>query len=761
MSDRKPRSGGDRALVVVAGSGRSGTSLCSGLLHRLGFHIPQPEVQANRTNPRGFGEPQWAIDFHQRWLDTVDVSKEDARPAALVKMARVGNRPKVREELSTWLGELFAEADRVVVKDPRLTWFTGLYAEVAAELDAQFFVVTMVRHPVETTRSREIAYGRGMTDTARMTAWVNMMQAVEFATRDHPRALLSYRDVLADWRGTLEAADRHLGLELFDRATAEEIEAADALVDPSLRRTEATWDEYDVPADLRSVAEATYRELGALVIGSDHEPDESALGRLDGLRDDYASFYTSCEQVARTSILAARRDQKRKDTAHAASLERELKAARRKLTAQDSVQETAPSPGQRLGRLGNAPKRAARRVRRMVAEQTAESTESERAGTTEADHRPRHHVYLLAVWLTGAGGVARAVTTMANSLSRTCEVEVISVERGRDEPVFALDPRVKVSYLFDQREETGRGGDDEVFPEPVVQRIRDRLAEITSGVVISNRPVLSAIAAEACGDDVVVIAREHSAFVSKKESETEGLRRTGDRLDAVVTLTETDRVEHARNMEGRSAEVLVIPNAVPWPLKGEKAREDKVVVAAGALVPNKGHARLFEAFAPVARAHPEWQLHLYGHGRLKQELLGQIADLGLTDQIVVKGYTDNFQRVLNRAAIFALSSYFEAFGLVLVEAMSKGVPVVTFDCPSGPRHVVDDGVNGILVPDGDIEAYTDALRSLVEDEEKRQVMGRAGRQAAQRFGPNRVANTWLDLIDRLVARRTDAAGSTR
>jgi glycosyltransferase involved in cell wall biosynthesis len=755
MPDLDPQNRPNRSLVVVAGSGRSGTSLCSGLLNRLGFHIPQPEVRANVTNPSGFGEPQWAISFHQRWLDAADVSKEDARPSASAKMVRVGKRPKVRKELAEWLADQFAESDRVVVKDPRLTWFTPLYAEVAAELGASFAVVTMVRHPVETTRSRELAYGSGLSDTARMTAWVNMMLSVELATRPYPRALISYGDLLADWRGTFEAAGRTLGIDPVADASPEQLGAADALVDPSLYRATSTWDESNVPAQLKSLAEAVYVELETLTSGPDSDPDPAALDRLDALRAQYGDFYASCEQITRTSIVAARREQRRKDTEHAATLERELRAATRQLNQAETRPSPAVSPASSLERVRAAGGRAARGVkRRLQRGQPTSAPEGQRsAAERTTNDGPRRKIYLVTVWLTGSGGIARAVTTLANSLARSCDVEIISVERGRDDPVFPLDPRVKVSHLVDQREDSVRRSHDEAFSEHVVELIHKRLAEIPSGVVIANRPVLSSMAAEACRDNVVVIAREHSAFAARTDEQTESLRMWGDRLDAVVTLTESDQSAHTANMQDTSAEVVLIPNALPWPLKGTKGREDKVIVAAGALVPNKGQARLIEAFVPVARAHPDWQLHVYGQGRLKDDLQQQVEQLGLSEQIHIKGYTERFERVLSRAAIFAHTAYYEAFGLVLVEAMSKSVPVVVFDCPSGPRHVVDDGVTGFLVPDGDIAAFTRALRELVEDDEKRHAMGQAGREAVARYGPQRVADEWLALIDTLVARR--------
>jgi hypothetical protein len=354
-----------RTLVVVAGSGRSGTSLCSTLLHRLGYSIPQPEVQANRNNPRGYGEPRWAVDFHQRWLDALEVSKEDARPRAIAKTERLAARPKPRRELEDWLAGQFAVADRVVVKDPRLTWFTGLYRDVAMSLDARFGVVTMLRHPVETTRSRETAYGDSLSDISRITAWVNMMLSVEFATRSMPRALIRYDELVEDWRRALAAADGVLGSDMIGAATDEQLAAADGVVDPGLRRSVASWDEYDVPTDLRRLAQATHEALDGLAASPDGAGGEAARKALDEVRADYADYYSYCEQVARTSAVAVRRDQKRKDAEAIRDLERQLRVAEQALT-RASRQQAGTVSRRAAGAGRSLPRRAVRWLRRML-----------------------------------------------------------------------------------------------------------------------------------------------------------------------------------------------------------------------------------------------------------------------------------------------------------------------------------------------------------------------------------------------------------
>ena len=311
MPDDATASGTGRQILAVAGSGRSGTSLFTGLTGRLGVHIPKPEVSANRSNPRGFGEPRWAVDFHNDLLASVDVTIEDGRPEAWELTGKVADRPKVARKLTRWLEEQLGENDRIVVKDPRLAWFFELYRISAAELGAELRVATMLRHPAEVMRSREIAYGTRTNNTTRTIGWLNMMLGIESRTRDLPRATVRYDDLLDDWRSAMTEADRSLGMQLFERATPEQLADADALVDPKLRRSLTTFDELGLPPRLLELTTRAYETYGDLV---GKGPDEQAEPRavLDELSAELVSYFDESFDVARTRTGATVRREKRK-----------------------------------------------------------------------------------------------------------------------------------------------------------------------------------------------------------------------------------------------------------------------------------------------------------------------------------------------------------------------------------------------------------------------------------------------------------------
>ena len=209
MQDLTSEVPGPRQMLVVAGSGRSGTSLFTGLPGRLGVHIPQPEVSANRSNPRGFGEPRWPVEFHKELLASVDVVVEDGRPEAWDRTRQAGRGPEGAGPPVDWLEQQFAENDRIVVKDPRLAWFLELHRAASREGGPR----TSGSSPCCATRPRRCGRARSRYGTRPphhpRGRLAEMMLGTEVRTRDLPRATVRYDDLLSDWRPALSPGRRH------------------------------------------------------------------------------------------------------------------------------------------------------------------------------------------------------------------------------------------------------------------------------------------------------------------------------------------------------------------------------------------------------------------------------------------------------------------------------------------------------------------------------------------------------------------------
>ena len=224
-------------------------------------------------------------------------------------------------------------------------------------------------------------------------------------------------------------------------------------------------------------------------------------------------------------------------------------------------------------------------------------------------------------------------------------------------------------------------------------------------------------------------------------------------LDGLAVLTDQDRQEYEQAMNGSAPPMWRIPNTVA---RVEPPRADlsaKRIFAAGRYTGQKGYDMLIPAFAPVAAAHPEWELKLCGRGRDTEKLRALIAEHGLEDRVILDGPTDDVPGEMAQASIYALSSRYEGFPLVLIEAMSKGMACVAFDCPTGPADIVDDHRNGLLVPARDVEGLTAALMEMVADEDLRRRCGEAAVETAERYTMAAIGPKWDEMMHALVQGR--------
>ncbi len=192
--------------------------------------------------------------------------------------------------------------------------------------------------------------------------------------------------------------------------------------------------------------------------------------------------------------------------------------------------------------------------------------------------------------------------------------------------------------------------------------------------------------------------------------------------------------------------ISVIPNPIITPLNKKSDGKEKSVIAVGRYAPQKGFDRLIDSWALVIREHPDWMLRIYGDGILRTELQTQIERLGLTEKCQLEHTVNNIADRYSESSIFVLSSRYEGFGMVITEAMGCGVPPVSFTCPCGPRDIINDGINGLLVEDGNIEDMAEKISFLIENVDRRLLMGQQAYEDAQKYKMENIAKQWEELL---------------
>lgn len=220
------------------------------------------------------------------------------------------------------------------------------------------------------------------------------------------------------------------------------------------------------------------------------------------------------------------------------------------------------------------------------------------------------------------------------------------------------------------------------------------------------------------------------------------------RLDRFVVLTEEDKASWTE-----LSNVEVIPDPLAFEIDEVSPLTNKRVIAVGRYVYQKGFDLLLQAWKAIEQQHPDWELAIYGMGDCTPyEKI--ITDLQIDrDRCHLYGSTPDIKAEYLNSSLFVFSSRFEGFGMVLIEAMACGLPVVSFDCPCGPKDIVRHNEDGLLVPSGDTSQLADALHQMMSDERKRHSMASAAIMNVQRFKLDVICERWNALFENVVRKQ--------
>jgi glycosyltransferase involved in cell wall biosynthesis len=368
------------------------------------------------------------------------------------------------------------------------------------------------------------------------------------------------------------------------------------------------------------------------------------------------------------------------------------------------------------------------------------------------------------------GGTVRTTLNLAGALTEAGhDVEVVSMMRHRGQPRLAPDARVRVRPLVDTRAGSADLGNP-LLSEPARdypasdkrhrqysrlhdERARAYLSGCTADVIVGTRPGLNVYLARFGPRRALRVGQEHLRHDAHSPKLRRVLADEYRALDAVVTTTRADAEVYRARMRLPGVRVEPVPNIVPPVVLPPSAGGAPVVAAAGRLVRGKRYDLLIQAFAKVAAQLPDWQLRIYGGGPEKDALQQLVHELGLSGRALLMGVCPVIEEEFAKASLVAVTSDAESFGMTLVEAMRCGVPVVSTDAPLGPREIVRDGVDGLLVPCGDAGALAAALLELMEDAPRRRAMGEAALAGAHRYDAEPIVRRYELLFAELEATR--------
>ena len=342
------------------------------------------------------------------------------------------------------------------------------------------------------------------------------------------------------------------------------------------------------------------------------------------------------------------------------------------------------------------------------------------------------------------GGTERVTSVIANELVEGgYEVTIISCQHG-NHCKFAINEKIKLHSLAGEK--CGNSFFRKFYVEKqLIKYIKDHHIDVMIAVDVALYLYLIPLQVR---NLCKCVAWEHfNYYINPNKMVKYARKLAAEHADCVVVLGKNDlnnylaHYKHAKN-------ITYIYNPVAVDATESSPLEHKRAIAVGRLNQQKGFDMLIEAWSLIEKKVPDWRLDIYGQGPLQEALQNKIDELSL-ENIKLKGFSEDIHREYMNSSLFFLSSRFEGFVLVLMEAMATGLPAVSFRCKEGPEETIDDGVNGFLVEEGNVQQFAECAIKLMKDKKLLKEFAANAKKDLNRFETERIMAQWMELLNNL------------
>ena len=373
-------------------------------------------------------------------------------------------------------------------------------------------------------------------------------------------------------------------------------------------------------------------------------------------------------------------------------------------------------------------------------------------------------VVILSLHL-GYGGIEKSIVTLANTLCSKYDVEIACCYQLYENSVFSSDKRVHVNYLNPHlkpnREEFREALHHKnilgVFREGIIstKTLYKRKHSMTSyirqcdaDVIISTRDIFNYWVSGYAKDSVLKIGWEHNHYHGNYKY-ANNISRSARNLDYLVLVSQDLQEFYQKQLKNSNCMCIMIPNAIEsFPKKLAPLKNNRFI-SVGRLSSEKGYMDLLKLFKLLQKKYPDWTLDIVGDGDQRGALERYVRDNHLDDKVTFHGFQkkDVIDGLLQKSSIYLMTSFTESFGIVLIEAMSHGVPCVAFDSAEGAREIIVSGENGFLILNRNMKAMVQKIGDLVEHPEKRIKIVKQARESVKKYASEIVGEEWISLIE--------------
>lgn len=350
--------------------------------------------------------------------------------------------------------------------------------------------------------------------------------------------------------------------------------------------------------------------------------------------------------------------------------------------------------------------------------------------------------------INGSGGDTKVATEIINGLAKKSNyrISVISIEHEKTyrQNLYSLDSRVDVKYVTSKIVNLKKEFISISLKIRNIVKTNQYDAIIVSGMDFV--PFLSLSLKTI--SHVKAIAWEHMNYnVNNNTLLKIGRYIAMHYFDNVVTITKRDQSLYQSNNPEQSSKIVQIYNPLNYPKREKSNLAEKKILSCGLLVEQKGFDLAIEIAAKVLPLYPDWSWEIWGDGPMFDELNAKIADYNLSNRLRLLGYTDSMIEKYSNYSIFAMTSRFEGFGMVLSEALSCGVPAISFDIDAGPNEMIKNAENGYLIPAFDLNSYAEKLSEMMNDSTLRTKMQENSDVLIKCIDYDDIIAKWITLIE--------------
>ena len=365
----------------------------------------------------------------------------------------------------------------------------------------------------------------------------------------------------------------------------------------------------------------------------------------------------------------------------------------------------------------------------------------------------------------GYGGIEKSIIALANLLCKKYEVEIVCTYKLYDKPVFDLNKKVKVCYLMEGHRPNRVEFKKALKKKKIFTALKEGLKSLKilhlrrktminyiknsdADVIISTRDIFNAWLGDYAKSEVLKIGWEHNHYHDNYRY-ARNVIRSVYYLDYFVLVSASLKDFYESHLTTSNCQCVYIPNIIDKIPKKVSSLETKRIVSVGRLSPEKGYMDLLKVFSVIANKYPTWHLDIIGDGVEKERLEKFINNHELNERVTLHGFQnkDYIDKILHDSSIYVMTSYTESFGIVLLEAMSHGLPCIAFDSAEGARELINSGMNGYLIKNRSYAAMIKKIEDLMKNKNVRKKIGLAGRYSIKIYTSEIVGEQWYNLIE--------------